>query len=78
MTRQGSSQVLGRPTVAGFFEERTASIQYVVADADTKRCASLDPILDFDPKPGTTATRSSDALLDRIERQGYTLEWILP
>ncbi|MDO8874758.1 MAG: MBL fold metallo-hydrolase [Pseudolabrys sp.] len=65
------------PTVAGFFEKRTSSIQYVVADPQTKRCAIIDPVLDFDPNSGATATHSADALLDHIARQGYQLEWIL-
>lgn len=65
------------PTVTGFFEKRTSSVQYVVADPGTKRCAIIDPVLDFDPKSGATATHSADALLDHIARQGYVLEWIL-
>jgi len=77
MTGQSSSKLLGRPTVAGFFEKRTSSVQYVVADPETKRCAIIDPVLDFDPKSGATATHSADALLDHIGREGYVLEWIL-
>lgn len=65
------------PIVAGFFEKRTSSVQYVVADPQTKRCAIIDPVLDFDPKSGATATHSADALLDHIGREGYVLEWIL-
>jgi len=67
----------GRPIVKGFFEKRTSSVQYVVADPGTKRCAIIDPVLDFDPKSGATATHSADELLRHIEREGYELEWIL-
>jgi glyoxylase-like metal-dependent hydrolase (beta-lactamase superfamily II) len=67
----------GRPIVKGFFEKRTNSIQYVVADPETKRAAIIDPVLDFDPKSGATATHSADELLAYVEREGYTLEWIL-
>lgn len=67
----------GRPIVKGFFEKRTNSIQYVVADPETKRAAIIDPVLDFDPKSGATATHSADELLAHVEREGYTLEWIL-
>ena len=77
MTIHGSSNGQASAIVAGFFEKRTSSVQYVVADPDTKRCAIIDPVLDFDPKSGATATQSADALLEHIERQGYTLEWIL-
>jgi glyoxylase-like metal-dependent hydrolase (beta-lactamase superfamily II) len=67
----------GRPTVKGFFEERTCSVQYVVADPETRKCAVIDPVLDFDPNSGATATRSADEILAFIEREGLTLEWIL-
>lgn len=67
----------GRPIVKGFFEKRTSSVQYVVADPETKRAAIIDPVLDFDPKSGATATRLADELLGHIEREKYELEWIL-
>jgi glyoxylase-like metal-dependent hydrolase (beta-lactamase superfamily II) len=66
-----------RPVVKGFFEKRTCSIQYVVADPETGCCAIIDPVLDFESKSGATATDSADALLAYIEQQGYRLEWIL-
>ena len=65
------------PDVAGFWDEATSSIQYVVSDPETGRCAIVDPILDFDPKSGGTATRSADMLLRHIKRHGLTLDWIL-
>lgn len=49
----------------------------MVADPQTKCCAIIDPVLDFDPKSGATSTHSADALLDHIDREGYVLEWIL-
>ncbi|MDN3627393.1 MBL fold metallo-hydrolase [Methylobacterium isbiliense] len=67
----------GRPIVKAFFEKRTFSVQYVVADPETKRCAIIDPVLDFDPKSGATATHSADELLAHIDQEGYSLEWIL-
>jgi len=67
----------GLPMVRGFFEKRTNSVQYVVADPQTRHCAIIDPVLDFDPKSGATATHSADELLAYIDREGFTLEWIL-
>ena len=72
MSDQASVPLRGRPIVDGFFEKRTSSIQYVVADPETKRCAIIDPVHDFDPKSGGTATHSADALLAHVERKGYT------
>ena len=66
-----------RPIVAGFFEKRTSSIQFIVADPETRQCAIIDPVLDFDPNSGAIATDSADALLAHIEREQYKLVWIL-
>lgn len=66
-----------RPKVYGFYDEATSSVQYIVADPETKACAIIDPVHDFDEKSGTTATRSADALLDFVAGHGYRLEWIL-
>lgn len=66
-----------RPHVKGFFDKRTWSVQYVVSDPDTSKCAIIDPVLDFDEKAGATATINADAILDYIREQGLTVEWIL-
>ncbi len=66
-----------RPQVTGFYDKPTGSIQYVVADPATRRCAIVDPVLDFDEKSGATGTTNADALLDFVAREGLTVEWIL-
>jgi glyoxylase-like metal-dependent hydrolase (beta-lactamase superfamily II) len=63
--------------VQGFYEKITSSVQYVVADPETKRCAIIDPVLDFEEKSGSIGTRSVDTILTHIGARGYTLEWIL-
>lgn len=72
-----ASQDTGCPEVRAFFDKRTFSLQYVVWDSRTAACAIIDPILDFDEKSGSTATRSADAILAFIEENGLKLEWIL-
>lgn len=66
-----------KPLVKGFFEKRTFSIQYVVADPDSRKCAIIDPVLDFDEKSGATATDSADAILAYVKEQGLEVQWIL-
>ena len=66
-----------QPGVAGFWDPATCSIQYIVTDAATGRCAVVDPVLDFDAKSGSTDTQSADRLLRHIRDNGLTLEWIL-
>ena len=67
----------GQPEVTGFFDHRTFSVQYVVADPATRRCAIVDPVLDFDPKSGATSTENADRLLAHVHDQGLEVEWIL-
>ena len=68
---------LARPQVTGFYDKPTGSIQYVVADPVTRRCAIVDPVLDFDEKSGATSTGNADALLDFVRDNGLKVEWIL-
>lgn len=73
----GPSGLNGRPIVSGFFDERTFSIQYVVADPETRQCVIIDPVLDLDEKSGSIATWSADRLLDHIATENLALQWIL-
>src|SRR5260370_27569389 len=66
-----------RPEVRGFFDARPDSVQYVVSDPVTRRCAIIDPVLDFDEKSGSTATRSADEILDYVAEQDLSVAWIL-
>lgn len=66
-----------KPIVKAFYDDRTSSVQYVASDPETKRCAIIDPVLDFDEKSGATATRHADNILAYIEEEGLEVEWIL-
>ena len=66
-----------QPVVRGFWDKRTSAVQYVAACPRTRRCAVIDPILDFDEKSGATATITADALLDYVASEGLTVDWIL-
>ena len=69
--------MLAKPEVTGFFDPRTWSIQYVVADPESKKCAIVDPVLDYDEKSAATATTHADTILKFIADKGYEVEWIL-
>ncbi|MER8408655.1 MBL fold metallo-hydrolase [Mesorhizobium sp. M0185] len=66
-----------RSQVTGFYDKPSGSVQYVVADMATRKCAIIDPVLDFDERSGTTATKNADALLDFVRESGLEVEWIL-
>lgn len=66
-----------RPVVRGFHEATSGSVQYVVSCPVTRRCAIIDPVLDFDEKAGTTSTRSADVILAYVHGEGLRVEWIV-
>jgi glyoxylase-like metal-dependent hydrolase (beta-lactamase superfamily II) len=66
-----------KPLVEAFFDKRSSSLQYIVTDPSTRRCAIIDPVLDFDEKSGATATVNADRILAHVEAHGLTVEWIL-
>ncbi len=65
------------PLVKGFFDPATFTVSYVVHDPATKQAAIIDPVLDFTPRNGRTATRSADLLLDYVAAEGLKLAWLL-
>lgn len=66
-----------KPDVQAFFDKRTNSVQYVVADPVTRHCAIIDSVLDFDEKSGATATLNADRILEFVDANGLKVEWIL-
>jgi glyoxylase-like metal-dependent hydrolase (beta-lactamase superfamily II) len=76
-TQTAASQAAARPDVKAFYDARTSSFQYVVADPATSRCAIIDPVLDFEEKSGATATTNADAILAYVREQGLSVEWVL-
>src|SRR5215468_4783625 len=63
--------------VTGLYDGASGSVQYIVADPITRRCAVIDPVLNYDQRSGSTQTTSADQLLKHIKAHGLTLEWIL-
>jgi glyoxylase-like metal-dependent hydrolase (beta-lactamase superfamily II) len=60
-----------------FFDPATWTVTYVVADAQARRAAIIDPVLDYDPKSGHTGTESADKVLAFVKQQGLHIDWIL-
>lgn len=65
------------PLVQHFFDEPTNTYSYVVQDPDSKHCAIIDSVLDFDYAAGRTDTASAEAILAFIKEQQLTVDWIL-
>ncbi|WP_417261807.1 MBL fold metallo-hydrolase [Celeribacter sp.] len=65
------------PIVKPFWDQATGSWQYVFHDPDTMKGAIVDPVLDYDPLAGATATTNAQLLLDYVREAGIELVWIL-
>jgi glyoxylase-like metal-dependent hydrolase (beta-lactamase superfamily II) len=63
--------------IESFFDEQTFTVTYVVSDSDTKSCAVIDPVLDFDQASGRTSHASADKVIGYIRREGLKLEYVL-
>ena len=63
--------------IEGFFDPKTSTISYLLIDADTRECALIDSVLDFDPKSGRTCTASADKLLARVRELDVNVRWLL-
>ncbi len=66
-----------RPDVHAVFDPQSNTISYVVACPETKACAIIDPVLDFDMASGRTAQDSAKKLIAIVEDNGLTPEMIL-
>ncbi|WP_152625714.1 TSUP family transporter [Pseudomonas amygdali] len=45
-------------------------------DLDSKQCALIDSVLDYDPKSGRTRTESADRMIGRVQALGASVQWI--
>ena len=50
-----------KPEVQGFFDARTNTISYVVADTVTKKCAIIDSVMDYEPHGATLFFENADS-----------------
>jgi glyoxylase-like metal-dependent hydrolase (beta-lactamase superfamily II) len=65
------------PIVKPFWDEPTGSWQYVLHDPATMQGAVVDPVLNFDPASGSTATESAEEILAYVQDAGIRLAWVL-
>ncbi|PAV26597.1 glyoxylase-like metal-dependent hydrolase (beta-lactamase superfamily II) [Tamilnaduibacter salinus] len=66
-----------RPIVTHFFDEPTSTFSYIVQDPDSRSCAIVDSVLDFDYDAGRTDVRSADAIIDYVRTHDLSVEWVL-
>ena len=77
LIRRSSSTGEGSPDVWGIYEPDTGSIQYVCADPATRKAALIDVVWNLAPASMRTSIEAIDHVLELVEREGLTVEWIL-
>ena len=63
--------------VNAFFHPSTCTFSYLILDRQSRRCALIDSVLDYDPNSGRICTTSADQLISRVLELGATVQWIL-
>ena len=66
-----------RPSIAGFFDEATYTVTYVVHDPATKQAAIIDSVLDYAASSGRTAYGSADLVVEYVETNGLAVSWLI-
>jgi glyoxylase-like metal-dependent hydrolase (beta-lactamase superfamily II) len=65
------------PNVTAFFDEATNTISFVVKDPNSRKCAIVDSVLDFDYASGRTDTKSADEIIAHVRANDLEVDWIL-
>lgn len=65
------------PNMQCLFHEATWTCTYIISDPETKKCAIIDSVMDFDMPSGRTGTEHNDKVIKYVTDNGLTPEWIL-
>lgn len=60
-----------------FYESTSGSLQYIVADQASQRCAVIDPVLDFNRNSGSVTHQQVQIMLDFIQGKQWQVAWVL-
>ena len=66
-----------RPTIAGFFDEATNTVSYVVHDPETDEAAIIDSVLDFEAASGRTSNGSADRIIEYVTSSNLKVKWLI-
>ena len=75
--RRASASASHRPSIAGFFDEATNTVSYVVHDPATKEAAIIDSVLDFEAASGRTSNGSADLIVEYITSNNLKVIWLI-
>lgn len=66
-----------RPAIAGFFDDETNTISYVVHDPKSREAAIIDSVLDYDAASGRTSHKSADLIVEYVTSNNLKVLWLI-
>ena len=66
-----------RPSIAGFFDEATNTVSYVVHDPATNDAAIIDSVLDYEAASGRTSHGSADRIVEYVTSNNLQVTWLI-
>ena len=65
------------PTIAGFFDEATNTVSYVVHDPASCETAIINSVLDFNSAAGRTSNGSADLIIEYVTSKNLKVKWLI-
>lgn len=75
--RRARSDESLRPSIAGFFDEATYTVTYVVHDPASREAAIIDSVLDYDAAAGRTSYGSADLVIEYATSKNLSVKWLI-
>ena len=66
-----------RPSIAGFFDEATHTVSYVVHDPETCEAAIIDSVLDYEAAAGRTSYGSANRIIEYVNTHNLKVMWLI-
>ncbi|VVN81988.1 MBL fold metallo-hydrolase [Pseudomonas fluorescens] len=63
--------------IQAFLDEASSTYTYVIFEGDDGHCAIVDPVLDYDPVSGRTATVHADRVIAFVHEHRLQVQWLL-
>ncbi|SIQ51543.1 Glyoxylase, beta-lactamase superfamily II [Rhizobium sp. RU20A] len=77
IVREALAEAAKRPHVESFFDPATFTVSHVVRDPQSKACAIIDSVLDYDAASGRTVSASAQSLIDYVKSESLEVQWLL-
>lgn len=63
--------------IESFYDPATYTLTYAVYDPQSRDAVVIDPVLDYDPLSSATETKSLDAMVAFLKKEGLRLHYVL-